>query len=753
MKPTLTLLAALLLAPLVALHAADAPKGQSGAPGPAAALTVVVAPNGDDANPGTLAAPFRTLERARDEISRVWSDAAKATGAVVILRGGTYPLATSFKLSSNHSGRADAPIVYRAQPGETVRLLGGADIPFDAFRPISDPAIRERIISEPARGRIREVDLKALGIRDYGELSRRGYHRAAELSKTPPMELFIDGRPMQLARWPNGESVRMGEILDPGPLAIPATTNGFPPRPSMIRAEDNPAYARLIAHLTGGATTGKVIAPIGWGGKSPDLHERGGAFTYEYDRPGLWSNAKDIWISGVFGMSWEWSYNRVAAIDAKTKTVRLAYGETSGLNKNWFKDFHHYENLLEEIDAPGEYFIDRAGGRLYLYPPDDMTPASTVTVSILTEPLLSLTGVSHVAFENLTLTTGRSRAAILMGGESVRLEGLDILNFTGGGLQIVGGRNHAVRACRIRHVGATGIRMSGGNWATLTPSGHVVEDCEIHHCGYYDKVYQPALSFAPRSVGYRIVRNRIHHLPHAAILVRGNDHLIESNEFHDVGLEFNDMGAIYANLGSYPAERGTVIRRNRFHSIGRAMPHVVAVYMDNQTMGWTIEENIFWNIGNIAINMNSGAHHTIRKNLFVDVPIPIRQTYNAFGANDLSEEWKLYFKQHDLRTMPHAKRYPELLKFFDENRRHPDTIIVESNLIFNPTVPLKAKSGVEHPEPRLLRAKNNRITASDPGFADWKRGDFRFKPDIDPDGLPPGFRPVPVERIGPQSRE
>lgn len=81
--------------------------------------TVYISPDGDDANLGTLAAPFQTLEPARDEISKAWTNQpGLATGAVVVLRGGTYPITASFKLSSNHSGRADAPIVYRSHPGE-----------------------------------------------------------------------------------------------------------------------------------------------------------------------------------------------------------------------------------------------------------------------------------------------------------------------------------------------------------------------------------------------------------------------------------------------------------------------------------------------------------------------------------------------------------------------------------------------------------------------------------------------------------
>jgi len=60
MKPALTLLAALLLAPLALLHAAE----------------LYVAPNGDDKAAGTLDAPFQTLTLVAPEVR---SEAEKAT--------------------------------------------------------------------------------------------------------------------------------------------------------------------------------------------------------------------------------------------------------------------------------------------------------------------------------------------------------------------------------------------------------------------------------------------------------------------------------------------------------------------------------------------------------------------------------------------------------------------------------------------------------------------------------------------------
>ena len=59
------LLAALLMAPLAAVRAAD----------------FFVAPAGNDANPGTEAKPFATVQRAQQDV---------APGDTVFLRGGTY---------------------------------------------------------------------------------------------------------------------------------------------------------------------------------------------------------------------------------------------------------------------------------------------------------------------------------------------------------------------------------------------------------------------------------------------------------------------------------------------------------------------------------------------------------------------------------------------------------------------------------------------------------------------------------------
>ena len=108
MKPTLTLLTTLLLAPLALLRATE----------------IHVGINGSDDGPGTKKQPFATLTRARDAVRELkrqrWAD-----GPIeVVIHGGTYFLPETVLLSPADSGTEKAPVIYRAGDGERVVLSG-----------------------------------------------------------------------------------------------------------------------------------------------------------------------------------------------------------------------------------------------------------------------------------------------------------------------------------------------------------------------------------------------------------------------------------------------------------------------------------------------------------------------------------------------------------------------------------------------------------------------------------------------------
>ncbi|WP_243229470.1 Ig-like domain-containing protein [Microbacterium sp. CIAB417] len=721
---TTLILTALVATALPALHpdpatAVDEPPGD----------VIYVATDGDDAAAGSIDAPLATLEAARDLIrERKAAGTLSADGATVYLREGSYQRSASFALGAEDSGTADAPIVYRSYPGEVATLTGGQTLSYEDFRLTEDQSVLDRVIEESARDDIREIDLAALGIEDYGQLSRHGYWKANDVSSTPPMELYIDGQGMTLARWPNAgaakDTVQMGEIIDPGPTRADA-----------------------------------------------DLQERGGTFTYTYDRPQHWTQAEDVWLDGIFGYSWEWSYNKIEAIDTDAKTITLRYGEMSGIMKSWFPDFHFAQNLLEELDAPGEYYIDRAAGKLYLVPNAAfLAGRGAPVVTTLDEPMIRTDGASHITFDDLVLEYGRATAAVILGGSNVTIQHSDIRNFTDGGVLINspgrytydgipvnrGGTDHAVIASELSHIGGVGVVLQGGDKTTLTPGNNSVQNSEIHDFAYYHKAYNPGVMFD--GVGNVARGNEIHDAPHPGIIVHGNDHLFEQNEVYDVCKTFHDLGAIYMNSGMTPQQRGHVFRQNYFHDIGAGMAGVEGIYADNFTWDLTIEKNIFVNMGNSAIKSGSADYIEATNNIFVDANVPYDNYELWMGDHEgnvvdrsYMPEWeKVFAENDDFVGTPYLEKYPELAHFFEDNHYFPDHSTFAKNVVWNPTVPRQSQVNAQGARDvkELLNYDSNWVSEGDPGFVDAANGDYRLTADAAVFAQIPGFEDIGFDEIG-----
>ena len=95
-----------------------------------------IATDGSDSNAGTMAEPFATLEKARNEIRSLKSGSGLPEGGVaVFLRSGAYFRTSTFDLTSLDSGEADKPVVYRSYPGEEVSIVGGQELVPGWFSP------------------------------------------------------------------------------------------------------------------------------------------------------------------------------------------------------------------------------------------------------------------------------------------------------------------------------------------------------------------------------------------------------------------------------------------------------------------------------------------------------------------------------------------------------------------------------------------------------------------------------------------
>lgn len=665
-------------------------------PRPTPGLTLWVAPGGKDTNSGTRKSPLGSLEGARDAIRARRKNGKLPVGGVAVqIRGGLYPVKSTFMLAAEDSGTAAAPVVYRAAEGETPRFDAGAKI--TGFTPVRDAAVLARLPAE-TRNKVVQADLRAQGITNFGVFSPGGFASARGFQTHPLLELFFNGDAMPLAGWPDiGEKT---DAVGHNGAGSPTTLNGY-----------------------------TVVA--GTGGDTPD------SFSYSGDRPQRWIGEKDAWLHGYWSYEWADSYEKIKSIDPARKTITLGPPATH-YGKPSIVPGHRYRavNVLSEIDHPGEWYLDRDTGILYFYPPSDPETAD-VHLSMLESPVLDMEQVSHVTFQGLTWENGRGDGVILRGGESCLLAGCTIRQFGGNGVQIDGGARHGLLGCDITMLGRGGTIITGGDRKTLTPGGHFVENCDIGHFSRIDHTYTPAVLLS--GVGDRIAHNFIHDSSSSALRIEGNDHLVEFNDIQHVLLASDDQGA--SDMFANPTYQGNVFRYNYWHDIGNGDGWMTAgIRLDDWISGVEIYGNVFERCsdgGFGAIQINQGTDNVIENNVFFQCRAAIS------GGAASAERWKTtltgtmvsgFLKEVNATAPPYSVRYPAL--------RHIGEV---------PTT--KVWSNVVLDCPEFLRSSQNKdlvdntVTTTNPGFTDPKRHDFTIRKNS-PLWNHLTFQPIPFGQIG-----
>jgi hypothetical protein len=622
-----------------------------------------VATDGNDTNPGTRKKPFASLEKARDTVR-----ALKAREPVTVrLLPGVYTVTKTFELSAADSGTAESPVVYRADKPGTAVLYGGKRL--RGFTRAADVA----------GGKAFQCDLRQQGVDDLAPLQERGY------GKPPPpatLELFFNGKPLTLARWPNSGFVNGGKIIESG-----------------SKKENKPSV-----------------------------------FEYLDDRHARWKKAEDGWLFGYFKHGWADRTLKIRDIDAASKRVTCDPYEQGAENMKpvtWFNKGrikYFAFNLLEELDQPGEWYLDRKTGILYFYPPSDPAKA-TVEIGMLTAPMLSMANVSHVRIEGLVFDLSRSSGMLIRDSQHCLIAGCTLTRFAGMGIKMTGGRENGIFGCDIYSIGRRATEVIGGDRRTLTPGKHFVENCWMHSFGRLDHTYVPAVQL--EGCGNRVAHNLFGDCPSSVVRIEGNDHVLEYNRVYRAVLESEDQGAM--ELFGNPTYRGVVFRYNYFSDIGpqdrlEGPAGRAGIRLDDAISGMLVYGNIFHRAaqGFGGININGGRDNIFENNLFAECEKGITGGYNA-----KNKHWERLGKDPAfIMSELYLKRYPELKRLGTE----PGLNYARRN-VFWKCGPMFTTYG--KPSADKFDLTDNIEDATDNlSFADTSR----FA------GI--GFRPIPVDKIG-----
>ena len=692
---------------------------------------IYVSPEGSDDNAGTRESPVATLFRARDLVREIRKEHPEWS-VIVYLRGGTYSLYETFRLHSQDSGSEDHPVVYAACPGEEVHLTGGIRIAPEHVVAIEDEQIR-KLFRPEVRNSVRMVDLRSLGINNYGKIRNVGFSRPYG---PVWMEVFINGKPLHLSRWPNEGYLPMGKVLDRG--SVP---------------------------------------------RDGDFSNRGGRFMYEGHRPSHWGHSHDVWLMGYFYHGWAEDAVKLKEIDMLHSVFSTAGPSLYGFGPASEKPYRRWYafNIMEETDMPGEYYIDREAGILYFIPPEEL---KMLEVSLLETPMVSLLGASNVVFRDIVFECSRGMGIYMDNTRNNRIERCTFRNLgivgvcigkgikpfkqlrhdgTGvpaseviGSLQQhiyrnttfdrEGGKNNGVISCVIYQTGAGGVSLGGGNRLTLDTAGNFVENCSIHDFNRIEKSYRPGIYIS--GVSNRISHCEIFNAPSSAILLHGNDHLIEYNEIHHVCLTVDDQGALY--YGRDPSERGHKVRYNYFHDNGTKHRYdkkyhgTSSVYHDDGACGMEVYGNIFYKAGTRNSLIGGGADNPYTNNVFMDCQIAIHVDNRNERGNSISPGgiFERRLKAVNYNQPPYSIRYPHLASYFDDNPGLPKRNTVSKNVFY------KVEKVINGNPDWLPFKDDNWVTGEDPGFTDYNNKDFSLRKGAKVFDKIPGFKPIPFYEIG-----
>lgn len=533
-----------------------------------AATELYVAPGGDDAAPGTRQRPLARLQRARDVLRAQREAGALHGAATVFVREGTYLLADTLALEARDSGTAEAPVVFRAYPGERPVLSGGRAI--SGFVPHRDGILR--------------ADVSAAGLRGKRFRLLVFAGRRMEMARSPNR----DPRDPNGGTWAHVDGPRMSMYAD-----RPDEGGHFAAHPEWDFWQRNlPRYTREL--------------PM----RAADVR--------------AWKHPEDGEVSIFPRFNWSHVLLSIEALDPVTRTLRVGPGSFYEIRPG---DRYFVRGHLEDLDAPGEWHLDRRAEVLYFWPPEPLRGRPVHAPAL--DNLVTLTGCSDVTLRGFTLeccagagVVVRDCARVTVGSNVIRSVG----TMGEPGIEFAGGEGCAAVGNDIHDTAGSGVTVAGGDLLRLVPGGHVVDNNYIHHVGM---VRRDGQGIHVTGVGHRLAHNLIHDIPHAGIFMWGAGHTLEYNRLVRTCLESEDCGAIGGGAIDWLSWQDVTIRYNWLQdTIGfgydpgagrwRSPYFAHALYPDWAASGVTITGNVLVRAPVSCLFLHSGRDNVITNNLLID---------------------------------------------------------------------------------------------------------------------------------------
>ncbi|MCE5236903.1 right-handed parallel beta-helix repeat-containing protein [bacterium] len=578
-------------------------------------------------------------------------------------------------------------------------------------------------------------------------LQDTGAFSATRWSRTATLRLTAGQHTIRWTNYQGGGLILGGMLLSDDPALKPEQPVVPPTAPGrhtvVIQVDQFAAYNGKQLQASPGANTGTKDAL----GLKPEV------FKQSWLSPGA---EVHVFPSGQGSCRAFMEILTPTGYDANTERLQLGGKEAScPLIPG---DRYYVGNVYEELDSPGEWYLNQETGMLYLQPPPGFSARSEVIAPTLGR-MIDLQGdpagkqpVSYLRFSGLTLrctdwALGEGCAGYGMGsdgtiyGRHAVACAVENCTFSALGKHAVawnGGEGNRVAGCDISHGAGGGILISGSARNTVT-------DNHIHHIGEGYKHNGGVCLTGANASENLVSHNAIHDVSRYAITMKGagTKNVIEYNFIQNTSLETYDTGAIEVTQGDRNAQSGTKIHGNLvLDGVGYSSSYEKpvfcswAIYLDSFAGGYEVTDNVCARSSYGCLHLQGGKGNTVLNNIFVD-GAQYRGSLSNFDNN-----WANNVVERNI----FAWQYPQA-RGFTCGKFGPDVLRMDYNLYGPPpgVEPKFGRGNSTFAEWQALGFDQHGAIA-DPKFVDRDRDDYRLKPDSP--ALALGFKPLALTRAG-----
>ena len=503
------------------------------------------------------------------------------------------------------------------------------------------------------------------------------------------------------------------------------------------------------------------------------------ADAYSPERIKKWKKPVGAIIHAMHSGEWGDFHYVISEIDKDGNAV-LAGGQQNNRPSKMHPKYRMVENVFEELDSPGEWYLDKESHLLYYWPSENLNVRNAICEGVVLKNLIELKGSEKVPVRNVTIkgirfehasrtfmehyepllrsdwTIYRGGAVYFEGAEQCTVKDCEFTDL-GGNVIFISRYNKSIRIAgnHIHDCGASGICFVGDPSAVRSPSfqynrfvplnkidttpgpqnnefpvGCVADNNLIHRTGRIEK--QSAGIEISMSMDITISNNSIYDVPRAGINIGDGTwggHILEYNDVFNTVLESGDHGS----FNSWGRDRFWHPSRRTMDSITAVIPLVCKWDAIHTTI---IRNNRFRCDHGWDIDLDDGSsNYLISDNLCLNGGIKLREGFfrtveNNIMVNNGFHPHVWFKKSGDIfrKNIVSAKIQDISLEGWGEE--------INYNLFPDEASLLDAqKHGVD---------KNS--ASGDPLFIDPEKGDFRVKDNSPAKIL--GFRNFAMDSFG-----